>query len=335
MRSSMLHTPFKTRSSGGGGGGKSPRIIRTARKMQLRAIQREQQLRGDGGGGGGGDKKSIDSSSSGGGGGGGGGGGVSHLSDAIFGAVDGSLSTFAIAAGGVGAGLTLTAILLIACSQLFADGFVCGMSNYMSTTAEREELSSARNRLLREIRMYPRSERRLVRAAYAAQGFTPPLIEHVVDVITADEARWIDCMVQHEYGLPLIIAHPAKAALWTFLCFLLAGAVPLLPYVLGYAFAWHTTSTFVVSAVATAIAFFAIGVAKARFLSGGGGLGAGMGSDSSSSSSNAVMQSTRGGVTTLGMGAAAATVGWLFGFLAQLVFPQESSGGGGSHAAAV
>jgi VIT family len=53
----------------------------------------------------------------------------------------------------------------------------------------------------------------------------------MISVVTSDRKRWIDTMIQEEYGLILEGASPWRAAAVTFSAFVLLGALPLIPFV--------------------------------------------------------------------------------------------------------
>lgn len=84
-------------------------------------------------------------------------------------------------------------------------------------------------------------------------------MEKVVDAITANKSLWMNTMLQEEYGLPLIIRSPQKAALYTFLAFVLFGLIPLLPYVLTF------SAPFFWSCFLTGLVFFIIGSVKSHW----------------------------------------------------------------------
>ncbi|MDJ1431455.1 VIT1/CCC1 transporter family protein [Halostagnicola sp. A-GB9-2] len=132
-----------------------------------------------------------------------------YISEVIYGANDGIVTTFAVVAGVAGAALDPAIVLILGVANLFADGFSMGMSNYLSqkSTLDYEE------------------------ARYGASHGGKP---------------------------------PARTAGTTFLAFILAGWTPLLPYIIGVEATLFVTegSTFVVSAVAAAVAFFLVGASR-------------------------------------------------------------------------
>ena len=129
--------------------------------------------------------------------------------------------------------------------------------NYSSTKTEHEEQAH-----LRAIEERHRGGRRRARGDppdLPRQGLQGRDLERAVDVITADHDRWVDTMLAEEYGLPKAVRSPLKAAASTFASFVLCGAVPLLPFLVG------VPAAFYISVVMTALVFFLIGSTKSRW----------------------------------------------------------------------
>lgn len=189
----------------------------------------------------------------------------SFLKDFIYGAIDGAVTTFAIVAGVAGAGLSAGVVIVLGLANLVADGFSMAISNFLGSRAEQQEAQKARKEEEQHIKLYPEGEREEVRQIFAAKGFEGDELEHVVEVITADDKRWVDTMIQEELGLPLKSPSAWKAGMVTFWAFALAGSIPLLPYVINLVveLKWPI---FTLSAVMTGVAFFAIGALKSRFV---------------------------------------------------------------------
>lgn len=61
-----------------------------------------------------------------------------YLPDAVFGANDGIITTFAVVSGVVGAGLAERIILILGVSNLLADGFSMAASNYLAIRSREE-----------------------------------------------------------------------------------------------------------------------------------------------------------------------------------------------------
>ncbi|HEU4522825.1 MAG TPA: VIT1/CCC1 transporter family protein [Thermoanaerobaculia bacterium] len=186
---------------------------------------------------------------------------ASYLRDWVYGGIDGSVTTFAIVTGVVGASLSPTVILILGAANLFADGFSMAAGNYSATHTEKQELETLRVVEERHISQYPEGEREEVRQIYAKQGFAGEDLERMVDVITSDRDRWIDLMIAEEYGISRHIRSAKKAALATFSAFIICGLVPLLPFLL------RLPNAFAFSLGMTLAVFFGIGSLKSRVLS--------------------------------------------------------------------
>lgn len=190
----------------------------------------------------------------------------SYLRDFIYGAIDGAITTFAIVSGVAGAGLSSGVVIIMGLANLLADGFSMGVSNYLGTRAEEQLREKIRAQEARHIRLYPEGEREEIRQIFALKGFADEALEQVVEVITSDKERWIDTMVQEEYGLSLKGGRPVVAGTVTFGAFILAGALPLLAFVVNWMFPGAVARPFTVSIGLTVLAFFAIGLVKSGYV---------------------------------------------------------------------
>jgi VIT1/CCC1 family predicted Fe2+/Mn2+ transporter len=188
----------------------------------------------------------------------------SYLSDGVLGAIDGGVTTFAVVSGVVGAGMTASVALILGFANLLADGFSMAASNYQASKSTREQADELRRREADQIEKIPEGEREEVRQIYARKGFEGEALEHAVEVITSDKELWIDTMVQEEYGLPLESPNPYKAGAMTFFAFLLAGLVPLVPFVVQPDAS--VGDTFPYSVGFTALTFLGIGLLKGKAL---------------------------------------------------------------------
>ncbi|MEM7488282.1 MAG: VIT1/CCC1 transporter family protein [Pseudomonadota bacterium] len=182
--------------------------------------------------------------------------GYGHLRDAIYGGIDGAVTTFAIVAGVAGAGLSTQVILALGIANVLADGFSMAAGNYSGTKADRDARARLRAREMRHIERHPGGEREEIRQIFAAKGLTGAGLEAATAAITSDREVWIETMLAEEYGLGPVEPAPLRAASVTFAAFLAAGLVPLLPFILGVG------DPFASSVVATSLTFLAIGAIK-------------------------------------------------------------------------
>ncbi|TNF20622.1 MAG: hypothetical protein EP318_10390 [Rhodobacteraceae bacterium] len=182
-----------------------------------------------------------------------------HLRDAIYGAIDGSVTTFAIVAGVAGAGLSPFVIVALGLANVLADGFSMAAGNYSGTKAELDNAHRLRRIEEDHLDRYPEGERRELKEILRAKGLSGATLEAATEQISGDRDRWIAMMMEAEYGVTEAERHPLNAALVTFFAFLAAGILPLVPFLLGL------PSAFALSAVLTFGVFFAIGAVKSRW----------------------------------------------------------------------
>lgn len=209
-----------------------------------------------------------------------------YLRDWIYGGIDGAVTTFAVVSGVAGAQLSPWIILALGFANLFADGFSMAASNFLGTKAEQDDWHRLEAIENRHIDMAPEGEREEVRQIFQLKGFVGEDLERIVELVTANRKRWVRTMLTEEYGLPNEVRSSWVAALSTFTAFLVCGMVPLLPYLL------KIPNALEVSTVMTGTVFFAIGSAKSKW---------------------STVPWWRSGLTTLFIGAIAATLAYAAG----------------------
>ncbi|WP_171235328.1 VIT1/CCC1 transporter family protein [Ruegeria sp. HKCCA6837] len=181
------------------------------------------------------------------------------LRDVVYGGIDGSVTTFAIVAGVAGAGLSPFVIVALGLANVLADGFSMAAGNYSGTKAELDNIRRIRAVEERHIALYPDGEREEVREILAQKGLSGDVLSEATAEITSSHENWINLMIEGEYGLGSVDPHPMKAALATFFAFLVAGMIPLLPFLASI------PNAFAMSAWMTMGVFFAIGALKSRW----------------------------------------------------------------------
>lgn len=174
-----------------------------------------------------------------------------YLAEFVYGGIDGSVTTFAVVAGAVGAGLDSSVIIILGFANLFADGFAMSIGAYLSSKTDVDNYEKHKAIEYWEVENLPEKEREEIREIFREKGFTGKLLEEVVETITADKDRWVDVMMKEELGLIEETKSPFKIGLITFISFLILGFIPLLVYVLdmmidikGDLLIWSTSFTF-------------------------------------------------------------------------------------------
>jgi VIT1/CCC1 family predicted Fe2+/Mn2+ transporter len=184
-----------------------------------------------------------------------------YLGELVYGGIDGSVTTFAVVSGAVGAGLDSAIIIILGFANLFADGFAMSIGAFLSARSERDKYEKHKNIEYFEIEAMPESEREEIRDIYRAKGFEGKILESIVDVITSDKDRWVNEMMSGELEMLEEQRPPAMIGAMTYVSFILVGLIPLMLYV------WDHISSldvdlFLWSSILTGIGFAIIGWLK-------------------------------------------------------------------------
>lgn len=216
----------------------------------------------------------------------------SYLRDFVYGAIDGTVTTFAVVAGVAGAGLRSSVVIILGVANLIADGFSMATSNFLGARTERQQHDRARADEQHQIALYPEGEREEIRQILAAKGLTGRTLDEAVDAVTSDVERWVDVMVTDELGLAPQLPNAPRAASTTFVAFVAVGLLPLLPFIVTSLLPRATAQPFSWSAAMTAAAFFVVGAVKGRLVE---------------------QQPLRSGLEVLAVGGAAAVLAYVAG----------------------
>lgn len=226
-----------------------------------------------------------------------------HFEDFIYGSFDGSVTTFAVVAGAIGASLSPEIVLILGFANLGADGFSMAVGNYQAAKARMEFVQKERKREEWEVDNTAEAEKQEIRDIYAKKGFTAELLDEIVNVITARKKVWVDTMMKEELGLIEDDRKPLDTALSTIFGFIAIGLIPLIPFIILHVtgLATSTSEGFTYSIVFTGGSFFLIGIIKGKIVK---------------------KPILRSGLITLSIGAIAATVAYFVGnLLGSLVRP--------------
>ena len=182
------------------------------------------------------------------------------LKDAVYGANDGIISTFAVVAGVTGAALSPLVVVVIGLASLFADGFSMAVSNFLASRSALDFTKRERRVEAREVEVRPESERGEVRDILIKKGYEGQDLEQLVVLITKNKRFWIDFMMHEELGLATHgSVRPLRGAITTFVAFIVAGFLPIAPYIFGMG------NIFLWSVLATALVLFVIGSLRTLF----------------------------------------------------------------------
>jgi VIT1/CCC1 family predicted Fe2+/Mn2+ transporter len=184
---------------------------------------------------------------------------ASYLPDAVYGAIDGTVTTFAVVSGVLGAELSPRVVLILGAANLLADGFSMAAGNFTATKSAADQAEKLRQQELRHIQLDRAGETTEVREIFRAKGFTGEALDTLTRLITSRRDVWVDLMLAEEYGISAASRSALRAAAVTFAAFVIAGLVPLAPFLLGL------PNAAVIAITLTALVFAAIGSLRSRW----------------------------------------------------------------------
>jgi VIT1/CCC1 family predicted Fe2+/Mn2+ transporter len=186
------------------------------------------------------------------------------LAEAILGGQDGLVNVLGVVLGVVAATRDVRVVLAAGLAAALAESVSMAAVAYTSSAASGDLYRSERAREYRHIDAVPRLEREEVRAIYARKGFSGPLLDRIVDTITADRDVWVAVMMTEEHRLtPVDRRKSMRASLIVGLSSLIGSVLPLAPFVL-----FPIGAAAVAAVVVTSGSLFGFGVFKARMTTG-------------------------------------------------------------------
>ena len=180
------------------------------------------------------------------------------LREIVFGLNDGLVTTLVflmVVSGGASSNL-----LLIMLSEVMAGGVSMALGGYLSARTEREILDHRIATEQYEVEHEPEEERAELREIYQRKGFQGPLLDRVVNYLTADKKRWHQAMVHDELGVVEdTTSNPVWQGLQIGLSFVIGGLIPTIPVLLALPQArWWAYGL-------TALTAISLGAVKARY----------------------------------------------------------------------
>ena len=191
-----------------------------------------------------------------------GGAGSQYLGEMVYGGLDGIITTFAVVSGVAGAQLGTPVILILGLANLLADGFSMATGAYLSTKSEHEYYRKEWEREAWEVEHFPDGELAELREVYVKRGYTEDEARQLVDIQSREPNRWVKAMKIDELGMMRDESNPLINGLVTFASFVIAGAVPLVVYLVGLAFPISPKMAFPISIASSGLALFALGATK-------------------------------------------------------------------------
>uniref|UniRef100_A0AAV1UPN2 Uncharacterized protein n=1 Tax=Peronospora matthiolae TaxID=2874970 RepID=A0AAV1UPN2_9STRA len=227
--------------------------------------------------------------------------GGEYIKSAVYGGLDGIITTFATVTSVAGSGLPHAVILIIGLAHLVADGLSMGLGDMLSSQAEADLANHERSREVWEFENYPEGEIDEMIEVYEKKGVSTEDARLVVQTLAKYKEAFIDIMMVEELNLMPVDAEdsPLTGGLITFLSFMLFGIIPLLSYLVNLVpgIDMSPTTTLYLSCFLTVVTLFLLGAVKGRFVG---------------------QKMWRAGGSMAINGTIAAACGWVIGYLLQL-----------------
>ncbi len=180
------------------------------------------------------------------------------LRPAVFGAMDGLVSNFALIAGVAGGRVEHKVIVLTGLAGLAAGAFSMAAGEYISVASQSELALAEIETERQELRRSPEAEQRELAQLYEARGLEPDLAREVARQLSRDPEEALGVHAREELGVdPDDLPSPTLAAGSSFLSFAVGALLPVLPYLLGATNLWP-------AALVAGVGLFAAGALVSR-----------------------------------------------------------------------
>ncbi len=185
---------------------------------------------------------------------------ATYIKDIVYGANDGIITTFAVVAGSFGANLTPKVILVLGFANLLADGFSMAASNFLGSKSENGLYKQEEKREYDEVKNLPEKEKEEIREIFLKFGFNNQQAQELSNLTSTNENFWVDFMMKYELEMNAPSAGNIwKSAIATFISFVVAGSLPILPFIFLSA---SDTNRLLYSVIATGVSLFTVGAAR-------------------------------------------------------------------------
>lgn len=161
------------------------------------------------------------------------------LRPAVFGAMDGLVSNFALIAGVAGGRVHHQVVVLTGLAGLAAGAFSMAAGEYISVASQSELAQAEIEVERRELERRPEAEELELAQLYEARGLEPALAREVARQLSRDPEEALGIHAREELGVdPGDLPSPVLAAGSSFLSFAVGACLPVLPYLLGATNIW-------------------------------------------------------------------------------------------------
>ena len=187
---------------------------------------------------------------------------LGRLREVVFGAQDGILSTVALVTSVAVAVGSNSTVLVAGLAAALAGMVSMATGAYLGSRAEQDVQQAEIAREARELEESPEEEFAELVVVFQREGRTYEEARQLADEIAQDKELWLNTLVEKELGISAQdTGSPIKDALVMGVSFILAAAIPIIPYL--FLVGWPAIG---VSVAAGLAALFVLGVGKGRLV---------------------------------------------------------------------
>ncbi len=194
-----------------------------------------------------------------------------HIKDSVYAANDGVVTTFAVVAGFVGAKHTadietaLIVLLVIGFASLFADGFSMAIGNYLGTRSESDQYKHEKEKLKKEFTKDSTITHNEAEQFLKNKGFSDNEAKQVSTILVGNKSFFYDLIIYDRLGISHSnIKDAIRGSVVTLFSFLIAGFIPLIPYVV-LSSSGSLQNHFLIACILTGCALFVIGALRTTY----------------------------------------------------------------------
>lgn len=190
--------------------------------------------------------------------------GGEFLKSAVYGGLDGIITTYSVVMGSAGASFNIGIILILGVANMIGDGISMGLGDYLSTKSEIDFRNKEKKREEWEIENNPEGEKLEMTEVYKKRGFSEEDAKIMSETISKSKRAWVEIMMVEELGLVDSDESPFKNGIVTFVSFVVFGIIPLLPFIVAK-ISGLENGLFIASTILTGFTLFFMGVIKILF----------------------------------------------------------------------
>ncbi|MFQ5907835.1 MAG: VIT1/CCC1 transporter family protein [Thermoplasmata archaeon] len=180
------------------------------------------------------------------------------LRSTVLGANDGLGSILALVAGVAAATSSAPVVVIAGLAGLIAGAASMAASGYISVKAEQDVYTSQVSLQRAAVDVAPEARKEELREAYETKGLSRSEAEVVVDRLAENEDEFLRALLAEGRGIgSASFENPGRLALYTGLAFVLAGLIPILPFLV-----FSVSAAIIAAVVFAAAALFLTGVLR-------------------------------------------------------------------------